>query len=77
MFTCAIYTGVFNLDGKIGVYAPDAESYKTFGQLFDPIIEDYHGFPKLAKHPPVDLGEGRTQELPPLDPEGKYIVSTR
>lgn len=41
-----------NLDSGVGVYAPDAEAYMVFADLFDPIIEDYHsGFKKTDKHP--------------------------
>uniref|UniRef100_A0AC35GYK8 Arginine kinase n=1 Tax=Panagrolaimus sp. PS1159 TaxID=55785 RepID=A0AC35GYK8_9BILA len=72
-----IRSGVNNLDAGVGVYAPDSESYKVFAALFDPIIQEYHGFGPNDKQPDVDLGEGRTKELTPLDPEGKYIVSTR
>ena len=72
-----IRSGVFNLDAGVGVYAPDAESYKTFSPLFDPIIQEYHGFGPNDKQPAVDLGEGRTSDFPPLDPQGKYIKSTR
>ena len=70
-------SGGYNLDAGIGVYAPDAESYKTFDKLFDKIIEDYHGFNSKQKQPPVDLGEGKTAQMKPLDPQGKYIKSTR
>ncbi len=35
--------GVENLDSGVGVYAPDADAYTTFAELFDPIIEEYHG----------------------------------
>lgn len=69
--------GVFNLDASVGVYAPDAESYKTFAPLFDKIIEDYHGFGPKDRQPAVDLGEGRTNDFPELDPKKKYILSTR
>ncbi|KAI6179584.1 Arginine kinase [Aphelenchoides besseyi] len=72
-----IRSGVENLDAGVGVYALDAESYKTFAPLFDRIIEDYHGFKPTDRQPAVDLGENRLAEFPPLDPEGKYIVSTR
>uniref|UniRef100_A0AC35F0S8 Arginine kinase n=1 Tax=Panagrolaimus sp. PS1159 TaxID=55785 RepID=A0AC35F0S8_9BILA len=68
---------VFNPDASVGVYAPDSESYKVFAALFDPIIQEYHGFGPNDKQPDVDLGEGRTKELEPLDPDGKYIISTR
>lgn len=69
--------GVHNLDAGVGVYAPDAESYRTFAPLFDPIIEEYHGFTPSDRQPSTDLGEGRTKEFEPLDPEKKYIKSTR
>lgn len=52
MLVCA-FLGVENLDSGVGIYAPDAESYSLFSDLFDPIIEDYHaGFKKTDKHPP-------------------------
>jgi protein-arginine kinase len=72
-----IQSGVANLDSGVGVYAPDAESYTTFKALFDPIIQDYHGFGPSQVQPPTDLGEGKTSELVDLDPQGKYINSTR
>ena len=71
-----VQSGVKNLDSGVGVYAPDAEAYNLFKELFDPLIEDYHnGFKPSQKQPPTDLGDGAT--LPDLDPEGKYINSTR
>ncbi|CAJ0936374.1 unnamed protein product, partial [Mesorhabditis belari] len=76
LYDC-IRSGVYNLDAGVGVYAPDAEAYKVFSGLFDPIIEEYHGFKPNEKQPPVDLGEGKIREFPPLDPKGKYIKSTR
>lgn len=71
-----IQSGVENLDSGIGVYAPDAEAYKVFGLLFDPIIEEYHGgFKKTDKHPPCTLGDPAA--FGNVDPENKYVVSTR
>jgi len=71
-----IQSGVENLDSGVGIYAPDAESYSTFGDLFDTIIDDYHqGFNKDAKHPTSDFGDGSV--FVNGDPEGKYVVSTR
>ena len=71
----AIHSGVVNTDSGIGVYAGDKESYTVFAPLFDPIIEEYHGFTKEDSHKsninPNDL------DAPNPDPEGKYIVSTR
>mgnify|MGYP001102777544 CR=1 FL=1 len=76
LYDC-ISSGVENLDAGVGVYAPDAEAYSTFAALFDAIIEDYHGFTPKERQPATDLGEGKIHEFPPLDPEGKYIKSTR
>ncbi|MEA1915089.1 MAG: arginine kinase, partial [Campylobacterota bacterium] len=70
-----IHSGVRNPDSGIGAYAGDEESYTTFAALFDPIIEQYHGFSKTDKHQsnlnPEDL------DAPNPDPQNKYIVSTR
>ncbi|XP_020816584.1 arginine kinase-like [Drosophila serrata] len=71
-----INSGLCNHDSGVGVYAPDPEAYTVFADLFDPLIEDYHkGFCKTAKHPEASYGQGSDFEN--LDPEGKYIVSTR
>lgn len=34
-----IQSGYENHDSGVGIYAPDAEAYTTFAELFDPIIE--------------------------------------
>merc|ERR1712137_357648 len=71
-----VQSGMENLDSGVGVYAPDAESYTLFHDLFDPIIEDYHtGFKSGDKHPARDFGDVET--LGNLDPEGQFIISTR
>ena len=71
----AIHSGVKNIDSGIGVYAGDEETYELFAALFDPIIEEYHGFSKEDKHKsnldPDDLN------APNPDPDEKYIISTR
>lgn len=73
-----IQSGVKNLDSGVGLYAPDAEAYNLFKDLFNPVIEEYHnGFKPTDKQPPTDLGADKIGELPDLDPEGKYINSTR
>ena len=46
----AIRSGVENIDSGIGVYAGDLESYELFGALFDPIIEEYHGYSTEDTH---------------------------
>uniref|UniRef100_A0A4D5R960 arginine kinase n=1 Tax=Scolopendra viridis TaxID=118503 RepID=A0A4D5R960_SCOVI len=69
-------SGFANLDSGVGVYAPDAESYTLFADLFNPIIEEYHGgFKSTDKHPPKDFGD--VNSLGNLDPEGGFIISTR
>jgi len=71
-----IQSGVANLDSGVGIYAADAECYTVFAELFDPIIEEYHGgFKPTDVHPPSNFGDPDT--LGNVDPEGKYVVSTR
>lgn len=71
-----IQSGVENLDSGIGIYAPDAESYTVFAALFDPVIEEYHGgFGASANHPPLTFGD--PANFGDLDPEGRFVVSTR
>jgi len=71
-----VQSGCENLDSGVGIYAPDAEAYKVFGALFNPIIEDYHkGFSQTDKHPACDFGD--VDSLQNVDPEGKYVLSTR
>merc|ERR1712217_764901 len=39
----AIASAVEFDDQHSGIYAGDADSYKVFAEVFDPIIEEYHG----------------------------------
>ncbi|XP_044746540.1 arginine kinase-like [Coccinella septempunctata] len=71
-----IQSGLMNLDSGIGIYAPDPEAYAVFAPLFDAIIQDYHlGFSPAQTHPPLEWGE--LTAFQNLDPENKYIISTR
>lgn len=71
-----VQSGMINLDSGCGVYAPDAQSYTVFAPLFNPIIEEYHqGFKPADKQPSKSFGD--LDKLIDLDPEGKYILSTR
>lgn len=71
-----IQSGLENHDSGVGIYAPDAESYTVFADLFDPIIEDYHGgFKKTDKHPAKNFGDNSV--FGDLDPAGEFVVSTR
>jgi len=70
-----INSGIVNIDSGIGVYAGDEESYFTFAPLFDPIIEEYHGFSPNDMHK-SDLNLDALMISNP-DPAGEYILSTR
>lgn len=72
-----IKSGLDNHDSGIGIYAADAECYTTFAPLFNAVIEDYHGGfnPDRHVHPPTDFGN--LSDFVNVDPEGKYVVSTR
>ncbi|KAG7204457.1 hypothetical protein KM043_004892 [Ampulex compressa] len=71
-----VRSGLANPDSSVGLYAPDPEAYDLFAELFDPVIEEYHGhFLPGDVHPELDWGEPR--DLGNLDPEGKYVISTR
>ena len=71
----AINSGIINPDSNIGVYAGDKESYETFSELFDPIINDYHDFEKSDKH----ISNLNIDDLNIDNPDinGDYIISTR
>jgi len=47
-------------DQHCGIYAGDADSYKVFAEVFDPIIEEYHGLPAGFKHT-SDMDVGKIQ----------------
>jgi arginine kinase len=70
-----IQSGVKNLDSSVGVYAPDADSYSLFADLFDPIINEHHGgFAPNDLHPPKDFGDLDT--FVNVDPDSEFIIST-
>lgn len=70
----AIQSGVDNPDSSVGIYAGDPESYQMLASIFNPIIQEYHGY-DLSGHKSDFSLEGLPTEN--LDPEGKYVVSTR
>jgi len=71
----AINSGVENPDSGIGAYAGDEESYEVFAPLFDPIINEYHGFGKNDKHKSNLNPDDLNAQNP--DSKGEYILSTR
>jgi hypothetical protein len=64
------------VDSGIGVYAGSHDSYYTFSDLFDKVIEDYHKHGKMDKHVSnMDYNQLRCPPLPKEDAD--MIVSTR
>ena len=71
----AVRSGVENPDSSVGVYAGNEESYSLFAPLFNPVIAQYHKYDIAGLHK-TDLNP-KHLVADALDPEGKYIVSTR
>lgn len=60
----------------VGMVAGDEESYETFKQIFDPVIDQRHGgYSATAKHP-TDLDYGKLSNTV-IDPTGNFVISTR
>lgn len=59
-----------------GLVAGDEESYETFKEIFDIVIEKRHnGYKPDAKHPScLDV---ELLSKTPIDPDGKYVLTTR
>jgi hypothetical protein len=75
-FEQMILSGCQNVDSGIGVYAGSHDSYTTFSELFDKVIEDYHKHGKEDKH--VSNMNFKELECPPFSEEdAAMIVSTR
>lgn len=75
-FRQAIFSGCQNTDSGIGTYAGSHHSYRVFCDLFDKIIEDYHGHKKDAKH--ISDMDFTKLNCPPFSKgEAKRIKSTR
>ncbi len=68
-------SGRENPDSSIGVYVGDAEAYKLFSPLLDPIINEYHHYLSDGQHN-RDFDPSNLQ-VTDLDPTGTRIVSTR
>jgi arginine kinase len=52
-----IRSGLSRPESELGLYAPDAEAYDTFGQVFLPVIRDYHRLEGFLQHPASYWGE--------------------
>lgn len=69
----AMRSGLAHSDSSVGIYAGDSDSFALFSEIFTPIIRDYHGPDAQAGH----VRGMSPQDLPALDPQGKYIRSVR
>jgi hypothetical protein len=47
-------SGVDNLDSGVGIFAPDAESYRIFRPLFHPIVCSVHSATPETRQPDPD-----------------------
>ena len=71
-----ILSGSQNIDSGIGLYAGSHDSYTTFKDLFDKVIEHYHTHGVDAKH--VSDMDYTKLECPPFTgDEAAMILSTR
>lgn len=71
-----IRSGLDNPDSSIGAYAGCEDCYHKFSALFSPIIKEYHGYCTQSIHP-KDLDFSTLEAPPNIDPNNKYILSTR
>lgn len=72
----AIQSAIDNPKSGVGIYAGDEDSYFVFADIFDPIIDDYHGgYDKNGKH----KRNLNAKDVPAenIDPKGQFVVSTR
>jgi len=75
-FELMVLSGSQNVDSGIGAYAGSHNSYTTYAEFFDKIIEDYHGHKKTDKH--ISNMDYKQLKCPPFSKEDDArIISTR
>ena len=75
-YKLCIFSGIKNVDSGVGVYAGSHDSYRTFSDLMDKVIQEYHKIKPEDNH--VSDMDASKLKCPPLPPdEAKMIVSTR
>jgi creatine kinase len=78
-FAKCIKTGIDNrghaMVQNIGAVAGDEECYEVFSELFDPIIQHWHGIARSDGHP-TDLDCKKVTDAQ-IDPSGDYVVANR
>merc|ERR1711931_567110 len=79
-FGHCIKTGVDNkghpMIKTVGAVAGDEESYELFRDFFDPVISARHGGYAADAKPPTDMNPANLSKTP-IDPTGKYVLTTR
>lgn len=70
-----LQSGLDSFPFRIGAFACDPDAYTTFATLFNPLIEEIHGFKCDDKQPDVDFGT--SCDLPKIDLNEDRIISIR
>ncbi|XP_037039589.1 arginine kinase Lit v 2-like isoform X1 [Bradysia coprophila] len=70
-----IKSGLENHDSVLGIYATNLQCYDQFSEIFDPVIEAYHGFGKEAVQANNDWGDPQAFEL--FSENDEVVVSIR
>lgn len=70
-----IRSGLENQDSVLGIYAANLKCYDQFSDIFDPVMETYHGFGKEAVQPDSDWGD--PQAFEPFNENDEVVVSIR
>merc|ERR1719353_1901517 len=60
----------------VGLTAGDEESYEVFAELFDPVTAARQGYDHTKKTQPTNM-EISQLSTTDIDPEGKYVLTTR
>ncbi|GLE08900.1 hypothetical protein PINS_up020368 [Pythium insidiosum] len=70
----AIQTGIDNAHLGVGIVAGDEECYSVFKDIYDPVIEGWHGFKPDDKHH-TDMDVSKLKNAGKID--NSYVKSTR
>lgn len=75
-FKTCVFSGVQNVDSGVGCYAGSADSYDTFKDFFDRIVQEYHGHSPSDSH--VSNMDASQLQCPDFtEEEAALIKSTR
>ena len=75
-FKTCVFSGCQNVDSGIGCYAGSEDSYTTFSDFFDRIVQEYHTHGPTDKH--VSNMDASSLQCPPFSAEEAALIkSTR